>query len=112
MPGELDVALKELEASTDALLQADAEDTAALRQALERRANAITRVARLLGESEGPGAAVVSLLNTALERGEQAARKVLHMKQDATAEWSRLARVLRGLRPTPDSAGPGVTFSA
>jgi hypothetical protein len=110
--GELDAALKELEASTDALLQADLEDTPALCQALERRANAITRVARLLGETDEPAAAVISLLNTALERGEQAARKVLHMKQDATAEWSRLARVLRGLGPAPDSAGPGVTYSA
>ncbi len=112
MPIEIAEALKELESSTAALLEAEASDTNALYQALERRANAITQIARAIGSLDEPDSGIVHVLNSALARGEEAARKVLHMKQDATAEWSRLSRVLQGLSASKDVSKPGLDYSA
>jgi ABC-type sugar transport system ATPase subunit len=98
MSGALEAALKDLDESTEALLEADIEDVVAVCKALERRADAITKVAFLIDEQpQASDRGAVDRLGDALARGEQATRRALRMKQDATEEWTRLNQILHGL---------------
>lgn len=111
MDPELSGALRELELSTDALLETDTADVGRLCAALERRASAITRVAALADEIARQGSAAVQRLNSVLRRGNEAARKVLSMKQDAVQEWNRLNRVARGVEEGRPKAAHQVDYS-
>jgi hypothetical protein len=104
MHARIEKAIEELECTTDALLQLDEGDLVAICGALERRSDAVTRIAQLVAEI-GDGTAL-ERLSKALERGELATRRVLKMKQDATEEWARLQQLLHGLdsaRRRPDT---------
>ena len=96
MDALLERALCDLDRSTDDLLQADLEDAEAMCKALERRADAITKVAFLIEDHSGRNEATRDRLSAALARGEQAVRRVLDIKQDTTVEWARLRQILRG----------------
>ncbi len=89
----LKAALKDLETSTDALLEANIDDVVAVCTALEHRADAITRVAFLMEESGAKDDLTLESLAAALARGEGATRRALGMKLDATEEWQRMSRM-------------------
>ncbi len=111
MNTELEIALKNLEQSTEALLRADMQDVMAVCRALERRANAITEVASIVEDARGERSAF-DRVSAALASGDEAARRALGMKRDATEEWMRLHRVLDGLDKTMDVTPPVVDCSA
>jgi hypothetical protein len=92
----LERALSDLDQSTNDLLDADTEDIGAVCDALERRADAITKMAFLMEENLGRSEATLKRLSSALSRGDAAARRALDMKQDASVEWTRLNQILRG----------------
>lgn len=100
---DLENALKELDQSTNALLEADRSDVVAICQALERRADAITKLAFLADEAVGTTAVTLGRLSAALARGEQATRRALNMKPDAIEEWTRLNQILRAQRSASHS---------
>ena len=100
MGPSLDQALRDLNEATDALNEVDQSDTLAVCSALEKRADAITRIAFLAEEAGGHGPSILDRLASALARGDQATRRVLNMKQDATEEWSRLKQIREGLGDT------------
>jgi hypothetical protein len=112
MNSRLENALKDLEASTDALLEVDLQDVVAVCRALERRADAITRVAFLMEEVGQLRPAVGDRLSAALARGDRAARHALRMKLDAIEEWTRLNQIARGLNCGRPHAEPVVDCSA
>lgn len=97
MTPSLESAIEDLEQTTTALMTADASDIVALCQALERRSEAITRVASLLGDPAHGGRDALESLTRSLRRGEEATRKALRMKQDAIEEWSRMNQIMKGL---------------
>lgn len=97
MTPSLESVLNDLDSSTADLIAADTQDVIALCKALEHRADAITKVALVL-EEELPGdMRLLARLAGSLERGEQATRKALRMKQDAIEEWTRMQHLLHGL---------------
>ena len=108
MSTSLDQALRDLNEATDALIEADQSDTQAVCSALEKRADAITKIAFLAEEVGGHAASVLDQLASALARGDQATRRVLNMKQDATEEWSRLRQIKDGLG---DTRQPEISYS-
>ena len=96
MDAKLERALRELELSTDDLLEADVVNLAAVCNALVRRADAITKLPFLMEQNRGTNGATLERLSVAMARGEQAVRRALDIKQDATVEWGRLRQILRG----------------
>jgi hypothetical protein len=100
MSASFDKALRDLNEATEALIEADQSDTPAVCSALEKRADAITRIAFLAAEAGGHAPSVLDQLASALARGDQATRRVLNMKQDATEEWNRLRQIRDGLGDT------------
>jgi hypothetical protein len=100
MSTTLETALQDLDQSTDALLNVEQSDIPAVCSALERRADAITKIAFLVEEAASHEAGTLERLAEALCRGDEATRKVLRMKRDATDEWSQLNRLLHGLSET------------
>ena len=108
MSALLDKALLDLNDATDALIEADQSDTLAVCSALEKRADAFTRIAFLAAEAGGDARSVLDQLASALARGDEATRRVLNMKQDATEEWSRLRQIRDGLGDTRE---PDISYS-
>ncbi|MBS1877419.1 MAG: hypothetical protein JSU00_29675 [Acidobacteria bacterium] len=98
MDSQLDKALQDLEQSTEALLEASQADLLGLCAALEKRADAITRIAFLVEVECVSSPDALERLSAALERGDGATRKALKMRQDAIEEWSRLNQLLRGVQ--------------
>ena len=105
MNSQLETALRELDQTTDDLLEIEIGDVIAICRTLEQRADAITKLAFIMEENGGAGAAAMERVSAALARGEQATRRALRMKLDAIEEWTRLNQIMRGL----DSASPRVT---
>jgi hypothetical protein len=101
MSTALEAALDDLDHSTDALLTTERSDILALCSALERRADAITKIAFLVEDATEQDASALDRLAGVLSRGDQATRKVLRMKRDAIEEWMRLNQLLRGLATAP-----------
>ena len=101
MSASLDKALRDLHDATEALIEADQSDIQAVCSALEKRADAITKIAFIAAETGGHASNVLDRLTSALARGDQATRRVLKMKQDATEEWGRLKQIKDGLGETP-----------
>jgi hypothetical protein len=97
MTPSLESAMQDLDQMTMALLTGDTADMVWLCRAVERRSEAITRVASLLGHPAQGGKAVLDRLSQALRLGEKATQKALKMKQDAIEEWSRMNQIMRGL---------------
>ena len=93
---EFEQAIRQLEETTEALLVTQTSDLGALCQALERRANAITKVALLAEGAHAGSGSAVERLAAVLVSGEAATRKILHVRREASDEWSRLQQVLRG----------------
>ena len=96
MDAQLERALRDLELSTEDLLEADVKSFSGVCNALARRANAITKLAFLMEQNRGRNVATIERLSTVKARGDQAVRRALDIKQDATAEWARLQQILRG----------------
>jgi hypothetical protein len=91
---EIGDVLRELEASTDRLLERGISELESLSPALERRARAIAGIASCgaqIRESE------LARLNAELARGDEVAAKIGALRQDALAEWARLNRIAGGL---------------
>lgn len=109
MSNALEKALRELDQATDALLGADDSDVVTVCSALERRADAITKIAFLVEEPGGHTPDTLQRLNEALSRGDQATRRILHMRQDAIEEWGRLNQLRRGVSETRE---PAINYSA
>lgn len=95
----LEQAISRLEGATEQLLTAEFSDLAALCQALEHRANAITQLALIAGDGSAdkiPGTAVERLA-AVLVHGEQAVRRILQARRETGTEWLRLNRVLQNM---------------
>ena len=105
----IDRALQDLDQSTDALLTANPSDVVAICSALEKRADAITRIAFLVEDESAHDPLVLNRLGSALTRGDRATRQVLDMRQDAIEEWGRLNQLMRGMAVTPE---PEINYSA
>ena len=88
---ELEQAIRQLEETTDGLLTTTADDLGALCAALDRRANAITKVALL--SQQAPGVSAVERLAAVLVRGEEATRRIIQSRREAHDELSRLTQV-------------------
>ncbi len=111
MNPSIETALKDLEQSTQALLETNMDDVAAIGLALERRADALTRVAALVEDSTDVDGAAQRLA-LAVSRGEEAKLRALNIKRDATEEWISLNRILKGLDNTCAHEKPSVDCSA
>jgi hypothetical protein len=111
MKAELSEALRELELSTDALLEVDVADVGRLCGALDRRARAVARVAALGEELTREGTSAVRRLSAALNRGNEVTRRVVAMKQEAAEEWKRYDRIGRNMKEGRAKAAPKIDYS-
>jgi hypothetical protein len=95
---DLERAIRELEIATEVLLAVENSDLAAICQAIERRADAITALALVSGEHENAHEHEIFIERLAgvMVRGEEATRKLMQARSDVTGEWSRLNRMLNG----------------
>jgi hypothetical protein len=99
LENQLEHAIAELERRTDTLLATEFSDLLALADALEHRADAITKVALVVeSETDRAGARqAVERLAALLVRGEEATRRMFRVKQQTAEDWSRANRARRGL---------------
>lgn len=91
-------AIDELESATDTLLATEFSDWNALRQALERRADAITILALTAdAQTPAPFGDSVERLTAILVRGEEATRRLLEARRGVGEEFSRLKQLVSSI---------------
>jgi hypothetical protein len=98
---ELEQAIRQLEETTATLLTGETPDLLALCQALDRRAQAITKIALLSEEAHG-GADGVERLARALAEGGKATRKLIEMRRQMCDEFARLKHLQGAVAPGPE----------
>lgn len=108
MNSQLETALEDLHRSTGTICDIGLEDMGAIRAALERRAEAIAKLALVLEQTEVLEASAADRLAEALALGERAARRALRMRFDAIEEWTRLHQIRRGLGQASAESGQAV----
>lgn len=101
---ELEQALRRLEETTGTLLATGTTDLAALCRALDDRADAITRLALVSGSLPAAGPSAIDRLTNVLVQGEEATRRLIGVRREATVEWNRLASLSKTLAD-PESTG-------
>jgi hypothetical protein len=113
MNEELQAALEELEDRTRALLAAEITDVDAVAGALERRAQAITRVALAAELSPTRVSSELARLTSAIDQGDEMTRRLHGFRQESQQEWAHWNQELRRLKATgPESPGPTLNFKA
>ena len=101
MTSQLELALRELESATAAVAAVAIEDSAEATAAMDRRSWAIADLCAL---TANPGALtgderddIIQRLRLAFDTGENTARRLLAIRNEAAAEWSQWSRIYRAL---------------
>lgn len=110
---ELEAALEDLERSTAQLSSADIGDLIAVTNALEDRADAVARIARLAGSAtQGDvSTAAIERLSKALIDGEETTRRLLTARRQLEESLYQ-ARALAGIADCSPAPAPRLDCSA